>query len=108
MQSNHETGMQWADEDTRHHRTLAKAREYIDLKAGGKSSLNNKGLRRKTLIMANEMTPSEVYACQAWEDSDIWGDIHDNCTHQAPVTVDKEFWNRGHIGDCINTICNHL
>jgi len=76
-------------------------------KAGGKSSLNNKGLRRKTLIMANEMTPSEVYACQAWEDSDIWGDIHDNCTHEAPVTVDKEFWNRGHIGDCINTICNH-
>ena len=30
IQSYHESGMQWADEDTRHHRTLADAREYIN------------------------------------------------------------------------------
>ena len=30
VQSKHETGMQWADEATRHHRTLTAAREYID------------------------------------------------------------------------------
>ena len=28
--SYHHTGMQWADEATPHHRTLAEAREYID------------------------------------------------------------------------------
>ena len=30
VQARHESGMQWADEDTPHHRTLADAREYID------------------------------------------------------------------------------
>ena len=31
VQSYHESGTQWADEATRHHRTLAEAREYVDL-----------------------------------------------------------------------------
>jgi hypothetical protein len=30
VQSYHDSGVQWADEATRHHRTLAEAREYID------------------------------------------------------------------------------
>ena len=30
VQSYHETGTQWADEDTRHHRTLAETKEAID------------------------------------------------------------------------------
>ena len=34
VQSNHETGMTWADEATPHHRTLAEAMEYIDLQGG--------------------------------------------------------------------------
>jgi hypothetical protein len=34
VQSYHEAGMQWADEATRHHRTLADAREYINLNGG--------------------------------------------------------------------------
>ena len=31
VQAYHHTGTQWADEATPHHRTLAEAREYIDL-----------------------------------------------------------------------------
>jgi len=31
VQSHHESGVQWADEATPHHRTLAEARRYIDL-----------------------------------------------------------------------------
>ena len=31
VQAYHHTGVTWADEATPHHRTLAEAREYIDL-----------------------------------------------------------------------------
>ena len=31
VQAYHQSGMQWADEATKHHNTLAEAREYIDL-----------------------------------------------------------------------------
>ena len=30
VQSYHDSGMPWADEETPHHRTLAEAREYIN------------------------------------------------------------------------------